>query len=80
MLIKTSFKGPTDSSGSRVVASAESTRITFHYEHVISSQENHDRAAHLLAEKLGWYDAQALEHRSAWFKGDCYHMFSRKEI
>lgn len=77
--IKTEYKGPTDHKGSRIIASSDATRVTFHYEYALSAEENHKRAAFLLSEKLGWHDGQTLTHHVGGHKNAYYHIFTRKD-
>jgi hypothetical protein len=52
--IETTFYGPTDFNGSRIVARCQARRITVPYRHAFSSDWNHATAASMLAERLGW--------------------------
>lgn len=76
--IKTEYKGPTDKHGPRMLASCDACRIVVHYDHNLSDVENHERAAYLLSEKLGWQDAQLVTHHHGEFKGARYHLFTTK--
>ncbi len=52
--IETKYLGPTNSRGSRVVASAQAGRLTLAWDDALNSDENHRRAALALAERYGW--------------------------
>lgn len=77
--IKTTFKGPTDHHSARIIASTDATRISVHWDYALGTAANHERAAYLLAEKLGWLDAQIVSHYSGEYLNDRYHLFVRKE-
>lgn len=53
-IIETTYKGPTNSRGSRVVASVPSTRIVVPWDYALNPDDNHAEAARQLAAKLGW--------------------------
>jgi hypothetical protein len=53
--IRTKYSGPTDTRGSRIIASDEDgNRVTVHYDSAKNSADNHAIAAVRLAEKMGW--------------------------
>lgn len=53
--IQTKYKGPTNTRGSRIIASDEDgNRITIPYPHELSGQDVHHKAAQALCEKMGW--------------------------
>jgi len=52
--IETRYVGPTNSRGSRIIARAAAGRLTVHWDYVLNPEMNHQRAADLLARKLGW--------------------------
>jgi hypothetical protein len=52
--IETEYRGPTNTRGSRIIARAQAGRISVPYDHALSVQENHDRAASELARQRGW--------------------------
>jgi len=52
--ITTSFRGPTDSNGSRVIARCEAKRISVSWDHALDASANHAAAALKLMEQLGW--------------------------
>lgn len=54
--IKTIFKGPSDSTGSRIVASTDGARRDVLYNPRLSSPDNHREAAEALIEQMGWND------------------------
>ena len=53
--ITTSYRGPTDSRGSRVIARCDAMRITVPWDHALDPQANHAAAALQLATRLGWH-------------------------
>ncbi len=57
--IVTKYLGPTNYSGSRVKASCDAGSVTVSYAHEYSLSDNHDRAASVLAQKLGWFGVYA---------------------
>jgi hypothetical protein len=52
--ITTSYRGPTDRTGSRVVARCDAKRIVVAWDHSLDIGENHAAAAIALMERLGW--------------------------
>jgi len=53
--ITTKFRGPTDRTGSRIVATTEGGhRATVPYDHALRSEEAHKKAAKALMRKMGW--------------------------
>ena len=54
--IKTTFKGATNSTGSRIVASCDGARKTMPYNHGLNGPANHQAAAEALVEDMGWND------------------------
>jgi len=52
--IVTKYLGPTNYRGSRVTARCQAKRITVSWDDALGSDENHDVAARMLAESLGW--------------------------
>jgi hypothetical protein len=52
--IETKFYGPTNSSGSRIVAKAWAGSVKVHYNHALNADQNHLQAAKALADKMGW--------------------------
>lgn len=52
--IETKFYGPTNSSGSRIVAKAWAGSKKTHYNHALNADQNHLQAAKALAESRGW--------------------------
>jgi hypothetical protein len=58
--IVTRYKGPTDASGSRIVASCEARRMIIPYDHSLDIQGNHAAAALTLFQALGWHERHDL--------------------
>ena len=59
--IKTKYKGPTNTRGSRIIASDEDgNRVTISYPYELSGQDVHHKAAAALCEKMGWGDGSDL--------------------
>lgn len=52
--ILTQYRGPTNASGSRILASCDAGRLVMPYRHDLDVQDNHAEAASLLAARLGW--------------------------
>src|SRR6476659_7189825 len=52
--ITTSFRGPSDKRGSRIVAKCEALRISVECDDALSVQDNHAAAALELMRRLGW--------------------------
>lgn len=52
--ITTTFRGPTNFRGSRVVVTCEAKRISVPWDHALDSQNNHAAAALELMRVLGW--------------------------
>lgn len=52
--ITTKYYGPTDTRGSKIVASSEVGRVTVSYDSALSSEANHAAAAYKLAAKHRW--------------------------
>lgn len=77
--IKTSFRGPTDSHGSRIIASTDANRIAVQWDYALDTTANHERAAFLLAQRLGWLGAENITQHSGEYRHDRYHLFIRRE-
>ena len=58
--ITTKFAGPTDTQGSRVIARCQAKRLIVPWGDELSVEKNHELAAELLAESLGWLDGWHL--------------------
>lgn len=53
--IETRYIGPTNTRGSRLVATAEGgNRVTLSYDYELNSDQNHEMAAYHLMAKLDW--------------------------
>jgi hypothetical protein len=53
--IKTKYKGPTNTRGSRIIASDEDgNKVTISYPYELSGEDCHRKAAVALCEKMGW--------------------------
>ena len=59
--IVTKYLAPTNVKGSRIKATAAAGSLTLHLDHSLSIEDNHSKAANLLAHKFGW--------RGGWFMG-----------
>jgi hypothetical protein len=66
--ITTRYAGPTNTRGSRIIASAAKVRVTMPYCHKYDDTRNHLEAARMLASKLGWH-ARFVGGRTD--NGDC---------
>ena len=59
--IKTKYKGPTDTRGSRIIASdGDGNRITISYPYELSGEAVHRKAAEALCDKMGWTGKKSL--------------------
>ncbi len=58
--ITTTYRGPTDSKGSRVIARCEAKRISVHWDHALDAGANHAAAALQLMDQLGWSERNDL--------------------
>lgn len=56
--IQTTYKGPTNYRGSRVIARCDAGRVVVPWDYALNASANHEAAARALASKLGW----AWEH------------------
>lgn len=69
-IIVTKYLGPTNTRGSRIVASVPSTRLTVSWDYRLNIEENHAAAATALARKLDWLDpthgGNLPDHRRAY--------------
>ncbi len=52
--ITTTYRGPTNHRGSRVIATCEAKRITVSWDHALNADANHAAAALQLMRELGW--------------------------
>ncbi len=52
--IETKYLGPTNTRGSRIVATCNGNRITISYPYELSGVDVHKAAAIALSEKMGW--------------------------
>lgn len=55
--IRTQYKGPTNTRGSRILATSHDGRTVMPYDHALSLEDNHRRAAELHAAKNWRTDA-----------------------
>lgn len=55
--IQTTFKGPTNTRGSKIIAKCDAGKIVVPYDHALSSEGNHKAAADQLRIKLGWVNS-----------------------
>lgn len=66
------YVGPTNTKGSRMVASAQAGRKSFSYDYALNIEENAIKAAKLYAESKGWKGQMAIGQDS---KGDWQAVF-----
>lgn len=59
--IITKYLGPTNTKGARIHAKCAAGKITVPWKHDRSTEENHELAALLLIDKLGWGNNSYLE-------------------
>jgi hypothetical protein len=59
--ITTTYHGPTNSHGSRIIArdTSDGHSVRIPYDHSLNSDGNHRKAAKQLLNKLGWYGTLA---------------------
>lgn len=58
--ITTSFRGPTNQRGSRIIARCEAKRISVPCDHALDAGANHAAAAQQLMDQLGWSERNEL--------------------
>lgn len=58
--ITTSYRGPTDTRGSRVIARCEAKSISVPWDHALDIGANHAAAALQLMDQLGWSEHNEL--------------------
>jgi hypothetical protein len=68
--IETKYLGPTNTKGGRIKATAWAGSVTLPYDHALSAEKNHQKAAFALLLKLRWNGTYA---QGANVKGDGYH-------
>jgi hypothetical protein len=68
--IETKYLGPTNTKGGRIKATAWAGSVTLPYDHALSAEKNHKKAAFALLLKLRWNGTYA---QGANVKGDGYH-------
>lgn len=77
--ILTVYKGPTNSKGSRIIASSDAGRKTFSYDHALGVEGNHSAAANAYAKHLGWLGKDVkLVSGSLPGGGEYAHVFAKK--
>ena len=57
--IRTQYKGPTNTRGSRIIATSYKARTVYPYDHELDLDDNHSRAAELHAAKAWHTDGPA---------------------
>lgn len=67
--ITTRYAGPTDATGSRVIARSQAGRTVHYWDHALDVDENHAAAAHAHASRRGWVGTW---HGGALPSGDGY--------
>jgi len=71
--IKTTYRGPTNFKGSRIIASdADGHRITLPYDHALNIDQLHVLAAQKLCDKMKWNGKRVV----GWFGNDAFHVFT----
>ncbi len=74
--IRTRYVGPTNTRGSRIVATdADGNKVSISYPSAYSSETAHEIAAYLLMEKMGWPNALI----GGGFKNDNYWVMLPRE-
>lgn len=54
--VETSYRGPTNSRGSRIIVKAQCGRMTVAWDHALAADENHAAAAEAFIRARGWAD------------------------
>ena len=76
--IQTVYHGPTDTRGSRIIASCDGGRIIMGYQHELNSEGNHREAAQKLCIKMGWCRGDFSDlHTGFLVNGTYAHVLSR---
>ncbi len=78
--IKTTYRGPTNTRGSRIIATAEGGerdhRLAMPYRHDLNAEQGHQEAARALCAKLGWHGVMVTGGLR-----DCYvHVFTAHRL
>ena len=68
-VVETTFKGPTNSNGSRILVKAQCGRMTVSWDHALSSDENHAAAAEAFIRARGWDERGWDERGGVWIMG-----------
>ena len=70
--IKTTFKGPTNTKGSRIIATdGDRNKIIIPYPHELNTEDAHRLAATRLCAKMNW----SGELITGWLKNEAVHVF-----
>lgn len=75
--IQTKYLGPTNTKGARISARCDAKRIVLPWDYSLDAHKNHARAAHELAQQLGWLDRWDLVSGSLPDGSQC-HVLVRK--
>lgn len=75
--IRTTYHGPTNTRGARIVAKCDTGQITTPYRYDLSVEENHRAACDKLREKLGWYTPYYGPMVGGYFNGAYYWVFAK---
>ncbi len=59
--IQTTYHGPTNTRGARIVARCDAGRLSVPWDYSVDGPLNHYQAAYALARKLGWIDSLRIE-------------------
>jgi hypothetical protein len=78
--IRTQYKGPTDTRGSRIVATSYKARSTFPYDHELDLATNHTRAAELHVAKAWRTDAPVALTSGTLPDGSHAHVIGGKAV
>jgi len=63
--IVTKYRGPTNTKGSRIIATAYGKRVTFPWDFAENVDDNHAMAAVYAARKFGWTEGLSWIHHTA---------------
>jgi hypothetical protein len=67
--IVTTYCGPTNTKGSRIIARCQAGSVTHHYDYALNTERNHHAAAEKLIRKLGWTPDQGKGYAGQWVAG-----------
>ena len=76
--IQTVYHGPTDTRGSRIIASCDGGKVICSYDSALEKEHNHREAAQKLCIKMGWCRGDFSDlHTGFLISGTYVHVLSR---